>query len=130
MSGPITLNNGFGLNRISWQQQVINPAELTKKLAISESIYATTGQISLLGGLSFKEIIPAFEIKNDDTTVTFSGYKSRAWTGSDDQLNYEGNTGSLVINDIEQEVSLSDLSMKMVLDIDLEKIKESDFCFS
>ncbi len=122
--GPVTLNNGFGLNRISWQQEVINPAELQEKLGITESLYATKGQVSLFGSLSFVETIPAFVIKGDTTTVDFSGYQSSAWTGNDGLLVYKGITDSLVVKDVEREMFLSDLSMDMTADIDLEKIRE------
>ena len=122
--GPVTLNNGFGLNRVSWQQEVVTPAEWQEKLGITESVYSTQGQLSLFGKLSFMETIPAFAIKNDATTVNFSGYTSKAWTGMDGQLNYEGVSNSLVINDIEREVSLSDITMNMVADFDMEKLKE------
>ncbi|MRI35463.1 hypothetical protein EOPP23_21105 [Endozoicomonas sp. OPT23] len=122
--GPVTLNNGFGLNRISWQQEVINSAELQEKLGITESLYSSKGQVSLFGSLSFMEVIPAFVIKDDATTINFSGYQSKAWTGNDGQLVYEGVTDALVIKDVEQDVSLSDLTMNMTADIDLEKIRE------
>ncbi|WP_461535600.1 YdgA family protein [Spongorhabdus nitratireducens] len=120
--GPFTFQHGLGLNRFSWESHIINTPELEQKLAISEPVYRSEGQVSWFGNISFNEVVPAFEVTEGDVTLQFSGYQSKAWTGSDGFINYDGDIAQIEIGDSDKVVKLDNLDLTLSAELSMDKL--------
>lgn len=91
--GPFLTLNGLGLGLSAWKAEV-SESVFREFLAYAEDekFYSLTGNVDLLGGANFTDIIPKFTvIPQDDGNeeITFSGWNGKG-TASSDNIAYAG----------------------------------------
>lgn len=95
--GPFLTLNGLGLGLSAWTAE-LDESVLREYLvyAEDEKFYSVTGNVGLLGGISFEDKMPKFSLvhedaENADEDVMFSGW-SGAGTKSGEHTTYSGLT--------------------------------------
>ncbi len=118
--GPVILHDGLKVAWTSWQSTIETPAEWDQTLNLQgQPITEQTGQVNLLGSISYQEVIPPMEYTSPSGSehIVFDGFQgSGEYSGK--QFTYQGQSKNLTLTSAAERnpVVISDLK----LDIDAE----------
>ncbi|MFT5276583.1 MAG: hypothetical protein ACI97K_003036 [Glaciecola sp.] len=120
--GPFLTLNGLGLGLSAWKADV-DESVLREYLSYAEGekFYSVVGNIGFFGGISYEDIIPAFNVIVDeaglevDEAMSFSGWNGKG-TASSSQANYAGEMDTLVASGAGMTFEMKSVSIDMSIE--------------